>query len=464
MLESVNHIFRQIMTKSLGGIVYDDQAALYPGAEYPEGEDFDTEILVIDDDIEVWKEANEEISARELEARAIAGQIRNLIRNQKVLDKKTGELRSARYSDIVILTRSISGYADLFTEVLSREGIPTYASSREGYFATQEIGVILDYLRVLNNRRQDIPLAAVLASPIGGLSDEELAVLKSEGKEVPFYQAAADYRIHGAFETIRKKLENCLGQMDEFRKMVPYTPMHELLRKILEQTGYGDYVSAMPGGSQRHANLEMLMEKARAFESTSYKGLFHFVRYMEQLQKYDVDYGEANMEDEQSDTVRIMTIHKSKGLEFPIVIVAGMGKRFNLQDARSSAVLHARLGIGLDAVDLEQRTKSPSIIKKVIQKEEILDSLGEELRVLYVALTRAKEKLILTGTLSNVEKKMEEYTMVKWQDKEELTFERLSTASTYWDWVLPALQRIKSEIPVRMKILDVKEIVKESME
>ena len=464
VLESVNVIFRQIMTRSLGGIVYDDQAALYPGADYPEGNNLDTEVLVIDEDMDDWKEVHESISARELEARAIAGRIRDLVQSQNVIDKKTGAFRSARYSDIVILTRSISGYADLFTEVLSREGIPVYASTREGYFATREIGLVLDYLRTLDNRRQDIPLAAVLASPIGGLTDEELAVLKSSGKEVSFYQAVADYRKSGASKKIRMKLEMCLGQMDEFRKIVPYTPMHELLREILDKTGYGDYVSAMPGGNQRRANLDMLIEKARVFENTSYKGLFHFVRYIEQLQKYDVDYGEASMEDEQSDTVRIMTIHKSKGLEFPIVIVAGMGKRFNLQDARSSVVLHARHGIGLDAVDLEQRTKSPSIIKKVIQKEEVLDSLGEELRVLYVALTRAKEKLILTGTLSNLEKKMEEYEMVRWQEKEELTFEMLSTASTYWDWILPALVRKGDEVPIQIHKLTIVDIVKEFVE
>ena len=270
--------------------------------------------------------------------------------------------------------------------------------------------------------------------------------------------------MNGTQKQIREKLERCLGQMERFRIVVPYTPMHELLWKILEETGYGDFVSAMPGGGQRRANLEMLIEKARAFESTSYKGLFHFIRYIEQLQKYDVDYGEASMEDEQSDTVRIMTIHKSKGLEFPIVIVAGMGKRFNLQDARSSVVLHAGLGIGLDAVDLERRTKSPGIIKKIIQKEEVLDSLGEELRVLYVAFTRAKEKLILTGTLSNVKKKMEDYGMARWQGGKELTFERLSTASSYWDWVLPALLRLQMDSPITFQILTIEDIVEEEVE
>ena len=418
VLESANAIFRQIMTEKLGGIVYDEQAALYPGAEYPETENLKTEILLMDSDLDEYQKTDGDTSKgiaseRELEARMIAMRIRELLRSQKVVDKETGELRNVRYSDIVILTRSIKGFADVFTEVLNREGIPAYAGTSEGYFQTQEVGVLLDYLRVLDNRRQDIPLAAVLRSAFAEMSDEEMAEIRCMYPDKPFFESVAEYRVHGREQKIREKLEKCLGQMDELRLIVPYTPMHELLWKILDRTGYGDYVAAMPGGAQRRANLDMLIEKARAYEATSYKGLFHFVRYIEQLQKYDVDYGEASIEDEYADTVRVMTIHKSKGLEFPVVITAGMGKRFNMQDARSAVALHAGMGVGLDAVDLEYRTKIPSIIKKVIQKEEALESLGEELRVLYVALTRAKEKLIITGTLSKPEDKIAGYQMFR---------------------------------------------------
>ena len=183
VLESANAIFRQIMTEKLGGIVYDDQAALYPGAEYPENDNVKTEILVMDSDLEILskeEDFEEKIpSERELEARMIAMRIRELLRSQKVTDKETGELRNVRYSDIVILTRSIKGFADVFTEVLNREGIPTYAGTSEGYFQTQEIGVLMDYLRVLDNRRQDIPLTAVLSSAFAGLSQEELAEIRS---------------------------------------------------------------------------------------------------------------------------------------------------------------------------------------------------------------------------------------------------------------------------------------------
>ena len=459
VLEGINYMFRQIMDRSLGGITYDDESALYAGAKYPEGKNLNTEILVID-----TKLKNKDISDREIEARAVAAEIRKLMAGQKVLDKKTGKMRNIRYSDIVILTRSIRGYADVFAEVLTNEGIPAFVGTREGYFSAQEIGVILSYLRVLDNRKQDIPLAAVLASAIGNLTEQELAVIRSAYKEENFHQAVELYRNEGEDAEICRKLEKCLGDMDEIRSIVPYTPMHELLWKILEETGYEDYVSAMPGGEQRRANLEMLVEKARAFEATSYKGLFHFVRYVEQLQKYDVDYGEASLEDENSNTVRIMTIHKSKGLEFPVVFVVGMGKHFNLQDARSSVVLHAKLGIGMDAVYLDKRMKIPSIVKKAIQKEEVLDTLGEELRILYVAFTRAKEKLYISGTLSDLEKKMSSYETVRKRKEECLSYGMRSKASTYLDWILPALVRLTPEIPIQMKYVSMEDIVASEIE
>ena len=210
----------------------------------------------------------------------------------------------------------------------------------------------------------------------------------------------------------------------------------------------------MPGGAQRAANVEMLITKAQAFQSSSYKGLFHFVRYIEQLQKFEVDYGEASLEDEQSDTVRVMTIHKSKGLEFPIVFVAGTGKKFNVTDLAGQVIIHARLGVGMDVVDLDRRTKIPSLVKKVIQKEAKLDNLGEELRVLYVALTRAKEKLIITGTCDNLETKM----------AKTLTFAQRSSAIQYLDWIIPALAYIPEEIPVTFEEVLLEEIVRDEVE
>lgn len=452
VLDSVNLLFRQLMADDLGGVTYDKQAELHVGAEFPKVENAKTEILVIDCDSRGAKGED-----RKLEAKAIAARIRNLLSCGKVTDKKTKELRPVRYSDIVILTRSIQGTADIIAEGLIQEGIPAHTGTREGYFAAREIGVVLDYLRVLDNPRQDIPLTAVLTSPVGGLNEQDLAQIRSAEPEIPFWEAV--FRCRDCNDSLGGKIDRILKQIEEFRTMVPYTPMHELLWRILDVTGYGDYAAAMPGGEQRAANLEMLVEKARSFEAASYKGLFHFIRYIEQLQKYDVDYGEASVEDEQSDTVRIMTIHKSKGLEFPVVFVSGMGRRFNMQDARSSVVLHVNLGIGLDACRNEEHTKSVSLMKKVIQKEEALDSLGEELRVLYVALTRAREKLIITGTLAAAEEKLAAMKIQKSQEEPLLPFSRRSKASTYWDWILPAAVRLEQDAPLAIRVLNPQEFV-----
>lgn len=446
VLDSVNFLFEQLMTKPLGGITYDEKAALYVGADYETSAENETEVLLVDAEME------------HAEARAVARRVKDLMCTKQVTDKKTGVLRPVKYSDIVILTRSMKGWGDVFASVLTEEGIPVYAGSTEGYFETREIGVLLDYLRVLNNRQQDIPLTAVLSSFFGGVTCEELAVIRSAYPQEPFWRGVTQYLSEGENETIKEKLRVCFEQMDWFCEKIPYTALHDLLLQILNDTGYGDYVAALPGGEQRKANVDMLVEKARAFESTSYKGLFHFIRYIEQLQKYQVDYGEASLEDEQSDTVRIMSIHKSKGLEFPIVIVAGMGKRFNQQDARRNVLIHASLGAGLEAVELERRTKIPSLLKRVIQREEVLESLGEELRVLYVAFTRAKEKLIITGMLKGAAQKLEEYDMVRRQKEKELSFGRLSHVTTYWDWLLPALARKTEKQPIILRIIGDEEL------
>ena len=395
----------------------------------------------------------------------IAGRIRELMQNGSVVDRDSGTYRKIRYRDIVILTRSVKGWAEDFTSVLTEEGIPAHSVSREGYFETYEVSVLLDYLKLLDNFRQDLPLTAVLTSPFGNMSAEDLAEIRIAFPDLPFYQAVTEYAApeyhpaDGGGIRRQEQLRNVLCRISYFRERVSYTPVHELLTEIIETTGYDIYITAMPGGAQRMANVEMLEEKAAAFEKTSYKGLFHFVRYMEQLQKYEVDYGEANVEEEQADTVRLMTIHKSKGLEFPVVFVAGMGKRFNMQDINSRVVLNSKFGVGLEVVDLKQRTKRASLLKKTIRQEEKLDSLGEELRVLYVAYTRAKEKLIITGTMSNLEKKQAEYESVQEESDMKFDFLRLSKATTYWDFVLPAVLRAPRSVPLRLKVLNMYDII-----
>ena len=497
VLTCTNDIFYKIMVRSLGNVEYDAEAALYPGASYPVSADFTPEILLADSNDELLEDT--ELSDKKtLEAKIVAEEIRHLMKTQPVTDKATGTLRAARYSDIVILLRSLSGWADSLVEVLNGNGIPAHTVSSTGYFSTVEVQTVLSMLRLLDNPRQDIPMAAVLRSPMAGLTDEELAVLRLEDGSVPFHEAVLElaeglYEEDGQKEildseadseadqkqgrnadgkkeddietTAHRKLLKFYKKYRQLRQLVPDTPIHELIEIILRETGYGHYVAAMPAGSRRTANLNMLLEKAAAYEKTSYKGLFHFVRYIDELQKYDVDFGEADMVGENEDVVRIMSIHKSKGLEFPIVIVSGMGKNFNKQDTRSKMVLHPELGIGLDYMDGKKRIKSPTIAKKAIAKQIELENLGEELRVLYVALTRAKEKLILTGTLKDAAEKLEFYrqqaNLSKAADRP-LSYLTREGASGYLDWILPAVLSYGDKYPVR--IVEAAELVLDEVE
>ena len=497
VLTCTNDIFYKIMARSLGNVEYDAEAALYPGASYPVSADFIPEILLADSNDELLEDT-ELTDKKTLEAKIVAEEIKHLMKTQPVTDKAAGTLRAARYSDIVILLRSLSGWADSLVEVLNENGIPAHTVSSTGYFSTVEVQTVLSMLRLLDNPRQDIPMAAVLRSPMAGLTDEELAVLRLEDGSVPFHEAVLElaeglYEEDGQKEisdseadseadqkqgrnadgkkeddietTAHRKLLKFYKKYRQLRQLVPDTPIHELIEIILRETGYGHYVAAMPAGNRRTANLNMLLEKAAAYEKTSYKGLFHFVRYIDELQKYDVDFGEADMVGENEDVVRIMSIHKSKGLEFPIVIVSGMGKNFNKQDTRSKMVLHPELGIGLDYMDGKKRIKSPTIAKKAIAKQIELENLGEELRVLYVALTRAKEKLILTGTLKDAAEKVEFYrqqaNLSKAADRP-LSYLTREGASGYLDWILPAVLSYGDKYPVR--IVEAAELVLDEVE
>lgn len=517
VLTCTNDIFYKIMARSLGNVEYDAEAALYPGASYPAmpvqenpvgekaAEDekvsgkqingFTPEILLADSNDELLEDTDFS-DKKTLEAKIVAEEIRHLMKTQPVTDKATGELRAARYSDIVILLRSLSGWADSLVEVLNGNGIPAHTVSSTGYFSTVEVQTVLSMLRLLDNPRQDIPMAAVLRSPMAGLTDEELAVLRLEDGSVPFHEAVLElaeglYEEDGQKEisnpeadqkqgknadekpenhiesTAHRKLLKFYKKYRQLRQLVPDTPIHELIEIILCETGYGHYVAAMPAGNRRTANLNMLLEKAAAYEKTSYKGLFHFVRYIDELQKYDVDFGEADMVGENEDVVRIMSIHKSKGLEFPIVIVSGMGKNFNKQDTRSKMVLHPELGIGLDYMDGKKRIKSPTIAKKAIAKQIDLENLGEELRVLYVALTRAKEKLILTGTLKDAPEKLEFFRQqaalyAHSSDTTAIPYLTRESAAGYLDWILPAVLSYGDKYPVR--IVEAAELVLDEVE
>lgn len=460
VLNSINYVFEQIMDKKLGNITYDKQAALYPGADFgeiKEGVSADTELLLIETEpkaelleqlgdkkiSESETEEEEDYSAKELEAKAIAKRMRELTDTETGLllyQAKTKEYRRATLGDMVILLRTMSGWAEIIADTLAAEGIASHTETRSGYFSTLEIRTVLNLLRIIDNPRQDIPFSAILRSPIVEVTTEELAAIRIPRRKITMYEAAVIY-VEEQENALADKLLHFLKKLEQYRTLVIHLPIHELISKVLEDTGYYQYASAMPAGDKRQANIDMLIERAVRFENTSYSGLFHFIRYMEKLHKYDVDFGEAKLTGEGDNTVKIMSIHKSKGLEFPIVFVAGMGKNFNNQDSRSKLLIHPDLGIGPDYINHNLRVKAPTLLKKVMQKQVVLENLGEELRVLYVALTRAKEKLIMTGGSKDINKLIDKYVSICRRKEAKHTFYQLSSAATYLDLMVPALLR-----------------------
>lgn len=477
VLDSVNGLFYGIMGRELGGVEYDEEAALYAGAAFPEvwaadepkedkPEDkaakvhspYDTEYIII------GKDEDASLSPRQQEAAVIAGKIRELYRELKVTDKDTGKLRPVKYSDIVILLRTTAGWAEEFKGRLEKEGIPVHVASRTGYFQAVEIKTLMQLLHVIDNPLQDIPLYGTLKSFFGGFTEEEIAGIRADDHEVHFYELLTSYE-----GPLKEKVQRFLKQIAGYRQKTAYTPIHKLIQEILWDTGYLDYVTARPGGEQRRSNVEMLLTRAAAFENTSYYGLFHFLRYVEQLEKYEVDYGEADVLDENADVVRIMSIHKSKGLEFPVCFVAGLSKKFNMQDASGRMIADIDMGVGVDYIDSDLRVQSHTLKKKAVALKMKLDALGEEMRVLYVAMTRAKEKLLLTAMTSDVQKFREELELKKEFEgqgdgiKGKVSFSERSNAGCYLDFILPCLssENCRFVEPCQVILTDVSEAARE---
>ena len=475
VVDAVNGVFSRIMSREIGGIAYDDKAALYPGATYPAAEDpaYGSEALLIRKPEKGEREESgigeqhaegagvlvDYDNVRQLEALAIAARIKQLKGSLKVMEKSTGELRPVRYSDMVILLRTTSGWDEEFKKILEQQGIPVYITSKTGYFGALEVQELLQFLRVLDNPRQDIPLFGVMQSVFGGFTQEEIAQIRSGGeghsrKRMTLYEALKEVAKSGRTveegeetsagesageETeLSQKADTFLQRIGHYRDRTPFTSIRDLLQRILDDYDYLNYVTALPAGSKRRANVEMLLTKASAFEKTSYFGLFHFIRYMEQLEKYDVDYGEADTLDENADVVRIMSIHKSKGLEFPVVFVSGLSKRFNMQDANQSLIVDMDLGVAVDYVDSVRRIKNKTLRRAVLSAKMKEDNLAEELRVLYVALTRAREKLILTAVLDKADEKWE---LAQMTGQERLTYLDFCEAGSYMDFLLPILPK-----------------------
>ncbi|MGX4586860.1 helicase-exonuclease AddAB subunit AddA [Paenibacillus chitinolyticus] len=494
VVDAVNFIFRQIMNEGVGDIAYDERAELVNGASYPaaEGQNLSVEMMLIDraaagqasDGEETdAEEAAGEISAEEqegelggilegqeletaqMEARAIARKIQAMLDPQDgqpylVYDKRSGSMRPATYRDMVILLRATQQWSPIFIEELRQLGIPAYADLNTGYFTATEVEVMLSLLKVIDNPYQDVPLAGVLRSPIVGLTADELASLRISGKNIPFYEAVRAYAqgirpLGGAEggsdlqeagewkpdEELRGKITDFLRRLEEWRSEARQGALARLIWKVYGDTGYFDFVGAMPGGQQRQANLRALYDRARQYENTSLRGLFRFLRFIERMKDTGGDLGTARALGEQEDVVRIMSIHKSKGLEFPVVFAAGLGKMFNQRDLLDPFLIHKELGFGPRFVDTKLRVGYPTLPQLAIRRRMRIETLAEELRVLYVALTRAREKLFLFGTVRSLDKQLQGWGRHLESDNWPLPDDEVARARSYLDWLGPALMR-----------------------
>ena len=448
ILDGVNFIFRQIMCREFGDIDYDAEAALYAGMEFPpcaEPHGGANEILLIEtkeaEDSELSEEL-QEMDRRQVEATAIAKRIRDLMeQGYHVLDKKTGEYRPLQYGDIAILLRSMKNWGSVLEDVFGREGLPYYAETAEGYYSVPEVETVLHLLQLIDNPRQDIPLLSILHSPIYSLTADELMQIRLGGGKGGYYDCLQNYLEAGENEELRGKISAFLEDIDHWRRQNRNLSLHELLRMLYRETGYYDYLGMTSGGALRQANLRLLLEKAEQYEKGSRKGLFYFIRYVEDMKTAEVETSSAKLQDDSPEHIRVMTIHKSKGLEFPVVFVSDMGKAFNEMDSRAQVIFHQKWGMGMDWMDLEKRVSYRTLSKMALADVIKMENLAEEIRVLYVALTRAKEKLILTGTTKDMEKSLEKWAQAAETKKRTLPLFRLRRAKSYFDWVMPAYLR-----------------------
>ena len=462
VINGVNFIFRQIMSEAVGELDYGDSEALNYGSDYDD-EERKIELHILDaaddealdvseagtaaegsgEDSNELEETEDKPDLIQCEARLAARRIKELMgasgaeNSLRVYDKKLGSYRNAEYRDIVVLMRTTRNWADIFLEELGIQGIPAYADTSGGYFQTVEVQTMMSLLQVIDNPFQDIPLLSVLRSPVAAFTPDELVDIRMADKESAFYQALK--KAAEGDSGVAEKTRTFLSRLDKWRKKSLYMSIDELIWYLYSDTGYYSYAGAMPGGVRRQANLRMLFERARQYEKTSYKGLFNFINFIDRLKSSGGDMGSARVLGENDNVVRIMSIHKSKGLEFPIVIVAGCGKRFNLQDMNRSILFHHDLGFGPDLVDPEKRISYPTAPKEALRQKIKLETLSEEMRILYVAFTRAREKLIITGTARDFSSASARWADCPDMDSPKLPQYKTMKAMNYLDWIGPAV-------------------------
>ena len=427
VIDTINQIFEPLMSENLGGIDYDESAKLHIGRQDKNNMGYGSEILIVRNDCaDPEKSQPEEIRSLtnvDIEARMIADEIYELVKGDKPLyipDGDNGETRRVSYRDIAVLMRSVKKNAKAFEEAFAERGIPLFVESESGYFDAIEISTLLDMLAVIDNSHQDYALAAVLRSPLAGVKEQELA----------------------------EELRQFLRMLDSWKADKNYMSISELLHSILEQTGYYWFVGAMQSGKRRQANIDMLIQKADTYEDSSFRGLFNFLRYMDRLKTNDLDFAEASVLGDDDDSVVMMTMHKSKGLEFPVVFVSGLANRFSNLDALSPVTVNADSYLAGYAIDRKNRAKKKTFARAAMLNVMNAEKLAEEIRILYVALSRAKEKLYMTAAVKDpgAEKAVFDYPLqtdflieASGQMRMELPYITRMEAGCFMDWILSAL-------------------------
>lgn len=431
ILMGSNAVFERVMKEDIGGVEYDKAAALYAGRNFCEtkeraGEKIDAFVILNNSDIEY-------------EARLAVEQIKDMVNPVNPLYVEEKKLRPVEYRDIVILVRSVKGMGQSIFDVLTEAGIPVVMDHTQGFYDTREIMLMSQMLQVIDNPRNDIPLAGVLCSPMFDITEDELGEIRAACRDVSLYESLVEYE----GDVAKEKLSYFLTTLEHLRSKTTYATVAELIQDIYDATGIYEMVQMMGDGSQRIANMDSLMEQAREFDGTTYHGLHQFVRYIYRIRQQQEEMGEVNIAGEEENVVRIMTIHKSKGLEFPVAILLGMGKKLGGRDS-GFLTIHPELGIGAKVVDNQEHTVKDTIFRKLLKHQNEKEDLGEELRVLYVAMTRAKEKLILIGSAKEVKEQSQSYLS-------------RSKMQSFLDMVLPAV--LEEPDWFRLQILEPEELV-----
>ncbi|MBR6033527.1 MAG: helicase-exonuclease AddAB subunit AddA [Clostridia bacterium] len=452
ILNLTNEVFMAIMSKKLGEIEYNQEEFLNYGANYEDSiankNSFKPELHVIDtketEDEEEIVEPEEDIDTVQMEARLVANRIQEIINSNYQVKDKNG-CRNATYKDMTILLRASNSVANVYEKELTQKGIPVFSDVSNEYFSSSEVSTILSLLKIIDNPNQDIDLVTVLRSPIYHFDDNELISIRLTDRKVGFYQALTK-AAEETEEPLKTKINYFLDQLSCFRKKQEYMPLHEFIWHLYESTGYTSYITLVPNGALKLANLKMLFQRARDFENARFTGLYNFVNYIERLKRKNQDFGAAKIIGENENVVRIMSIHKSKGLEFPIVFLCGIGKEFNFRDLNEKILLHQDLGFGPKYTNYSRKIEFDTLAREAIKIVSKQESISEEMRVLYVALTRAKEKLIIIGSQNDLDKKLNDKTsIIESLDGDKIPSEMIKRYKTYLDWIELAYLKSKKE-------------------